>query len=99
MGKRYAKPFTYSLNNILSRYQLLCRLIQPLIKLALRWQGIYIPLGLFGNLAFLVGSIFLLWHSLTLAGIWLFILGSMGMFLSSLGDALVQLSLTRSRFK
>mgnify|MGYP006267050275 FL=1 len=98
MGKRYVKSLAYSLNNI-SRYQTLCRRIQPLINLAVRWEGIYTPLGLLGNLAFLIGSIFLLWNSLTLAGIWLFILGSMGMFLSSLGGALVQLSFTRSRFK
>lgn len=52
-----------------------------------RW--IHTGIGLFGNGAFLVGSVFFLWDSLKLAGIWLFIIGAAGMFVGSIGDAIV----------
>ena len=45
-----------------------------------------------GNGAFLVGSIFFLWESLKPAGIWLFIIGAAGMFVGSIGDAILMKS-------
>lgn len=47
-------------------------------------------LGLVGNIAFLVGSVFFLFESLKLAGIWLFIVGALGMLLGSIGDAVAR---------
>ncbi|MEJ2060651.1 MAG: YrhK family protein [Gammaproteobacteria bacterium] len=51
---------------------------------------IHIALGLTGNLAFLIGSVFFLWTSLERAGVWLFIIGSGGMFIGSIGSAVVR---------
>ncbi|MBY5163025.1 YrhK family protein [Salsipaludibacter albus] len=47
-------------------------------------------LGLFGNVAFFLGSVFFLSESLKTAGIWLFVVGSLGMLLGSLGDAVAR---------
>jgi len=52
-----------------------------------RW--IHTGIGLLGNGAFLIGSIFFLWESLKPAGIWLFIIGAAGMLVGSIGDAIL----------
>jgi hypothetical protein len=46
-------------------------------------------IGLVGNLCFFVGSVMFLWEATKTAAIWLFILGSLGMLLGSVGDAFV----------
>ncbi len=48
-------------------------------------QGITV----FGNFTFVVGSVFFLFASLKVAGIWLFIVGTLAMFLGSVGQLLV----------
>lgn len=54
---------------------------------------IHLSLGLAGNLAFFVGSIFFLpaLEAFKLAGIWLFIIGSFLMLIGALGELLVRL--------
>jgi hypothetical protein len=51
---------------------------------------IHISLGIFGNLSFFVGSIFFLSDNLQPAGTWLFIVGSAGMLIDSIGDAILK---------
>lgn len=48
-------------------------------------------LGLLGNVCFFVGSVLFLWESTKLVGVWLFIVGSLGMLLGSLGDKAIEL--------
>ncbi|MBP5856352.1 YrhK family protein [Marivibrio halodurans] len=54
---------------------------------------IHLSLGLGGNLAFFVGSVFFLpsLEAFKLAGIWLFIIGSFFMLIGALGELLVRL--------
>lgn len=65
----------------------LARVITGFIR-DFRW--IHLGLGLLGNLAFFVGSIFFLWESWMRVGTWLFIGGSAGMLIGSIGEALVR---------
>lgn len=52
---------------------------------------IHTGLGLLGNFSFFVGSICFLWSGLIQeVGVWLFIVGSAGMLIGSLGDAFVK---------
>ncbi|MFP4437635.1 MAG: YrhK family protein [Chloroflexaceae bacterium] len=46
-------------------------------------------IGIIGNVCFFVGSIFFLFDTLQTAGTWLFIFGSLGMLISSVGSAIV----------
>ncbi len=64
--------------------------LKPFREFVCHFEWIHTSLGILGNMAFLVGSIFFLWESLKTAGIWLFILGSLGMLISSVGSALVK---------
>lgn len=52
-----------------------------------RW--IHVTLGIIGNTSFFVGSIFFLYKSMETAAIWLFIAGSLGMLIGSVGEAIV----------
>lgn len=54
------------------------------------YQYIHISLGLIGNAAFFVGSVFFLYDSLMTTGTWLFIFGSFGMLIGSIGEAVVK---------
>ncbi len=51
---------------------------------------IHTGLGLAGNVAFVIGSVFFLFESLKTAGVWLFIVGSAGMLIGSIGRAIVE---------
>lgn len=46
-------------------------------------------LGIFGNVAFLIGSICFLFESSKTVGVWLFIAGAAGMLIGSVGRAVV----------
>lgn len=52
-----------------------------------RW--IHVTLGIIGNTAFFVGSIFFLYKSMEIPAVWLFITGSLGMLIGSIGEAIV----------
>ena len=64
--------------------------LHPLRALAHRFEAVHMLLGLFGNTAFFVGSIFFFWKSWETAGVWLFVFGSAGMLIGSVGAALVR---------
>lgn len=55
------------------------------------FEWIHIGLGLIGNLSFAVGSVLFLWESTRPLGTWLFIVGSIGMLIGSIGSAVVKL--------
>lgn len=63
---------------------------RPLRILVHEYKWIHIGLGLLGNLTFVVGSVMFLSESMKLTGTWLFIAGSTGMLIGSIGDALVE---------
>lgn len=47
-------------------------------------------IGLIGNGSFVIGSVFFLFEDLQRAGVWLFIVGSAGMLIDSLGNAIAK---------
>jgi hypothetical protein len=51
---------------------------------------IHLSTGLVGNLLFVIGSVMFFWPSAKQLAIWLFVLGSVGMFLGSVGELLVR---------
>lgn len=63
------------------------RLFRAMVQ---QYQWIHLTLGLIGNAAFVVGSIFFLWDSWQQPAIWLFIMGSVGMLIGSIGSAIVK---------
>lgn len=54
-----------------------------------RYDWIHTSLGIFGNVAFLIGSVCFLAESTKTIGVWLFIAGAAGMLLGSIGEAVV----------
>ncbi len=62
-----------------------------------QYQWFHLAMGLLGNTAFVVGSVFFLWESLKPAGVWLFIIGSAGMLLGSIGAAIVTYERAKGR--
>ena len=65
----------------------LMRTIRPVLR---NYQWIHIGLGLIGNVTFVVGSVLFLWDSTKFVATLLFILGSTGMLLGSIGQAIVK---------
>ena len=64
--------------------------LESLRALARNFSWVHLGLGLFGNVTFVVGSVLFLWESTKLAGTVLFIVGSTGMLIGSVGRALVK---------
>ncbi len=68
-----------------------------------RWIGtalrdfpwVHLGLGLMGNTLFVVGSVLFFWESVMTLAIWLFVLGSLGMLLGSVGELLVRVERRR----
>ena len=68
-----------------------------------RWFGtvlrefpwIHLGLGLFGNTLFVVGSVMFFWSSVKTLAIWLFVFGSLGMLIGSVGELLVRIERRR----
>ncbi len=58
---------------------------------------VHLGIGIFGNSTFVVGSVLFLWDRTEPAGVWLFILGSFGMLLGSVGEAVVRHEQHRAR--
>lgn len=54
------------------------------------YEWIHLCLGLIGNLAFVVGSFLFFSASTKTVALWLFVVGSIGMLLGSVGSALVK---------
>lgn len=55
-----------------------------------QFHWLHLTLGMIGNVSFFVGSVMFLFEPLKTAGIWLFIVGSFGMLMSTVGDAVVR---------
>lgn len=53
------------------------------------YEWIHRGLGILGHFCFFVGSVFFLWESLKVAGIWLFIVGAGGMLLDRVCSLIV----------
>ena len=51
---------------------------------------VHLSIGAFGNLAFVVGSLFFLSPTLTRLGTWLFVVASWGMFIGACGEIMVR---------
>ena len=51
---------------------------------------VHMGVALFGNLAFVVGSLFFLSPELTRAGTWLFVVASWGLLIGVIGEILVR---------
>ncbi|EUC70900.1 hypothetical protein Y017_07945 [Alcanivorax sp. 97CO-5] len=62
-----------------------------------QYQWFHVILGLIGNGTFVVGSVFFLWESWQQAGTWLFIIGSVGMLIGSIGSAIVTYERSKGR--
>lgn len=61
----------------------------PLLAVINRYRAIHTVMGIIGNTLFLTGSVLFLSGSRTTA-IWLFIAGSTGMLIGSVGSAMVE---------
>ncbi|KZY34630.1 hypothetical protein A3754_03875 [Alcanivorax sp. HI0083] len=62
-----------------------------------QYQWFHVTLGLIGNGTFVIGSVFFLWESWQRAGTWLFIIGSVGMLIGSIGSAIVTYERSKGR--
>ena len=77
----------------------------PTTRTKRRWLGavlgdfpwVHLGLGLFGNTLFVVGSVLFFWESTNTLGVWLFVFGSSGMLLGSVGELLVRIEKKRRR--
>ena len=56
---------------------------------------VHLGIGLIGNFAFVVGSIFFLYPSLTRAGTWLFVVASWGLLIGVCGEIMVRVEARR----
>lgn len=63
--------------------------MHPLQTFLRHHTWVHTILGLIGNTCFVVGSVFFLFEPVKTAGIWLFVVGSLGMLLGSVGQAVV----------
>lgn len=61
------------------------------------YQWFHIGLGLIGNTSFVIGSILFFWEKFKQPAIWLFVVGSTGMLVASIGRAIVQYEEERER--
>ncbi len=55
----------------------------------------HLALGLVGNTLFFAGSVMFFWETTKTLGIWLFVIGSLGMLLGSVGEVLVRIERRR----
>jgi hypothetical protein len=65
--------------------------LTPLREFATHYRWVHTTVGLLGGASFFVGSVFFLWEATKAAGIWLFILGSFGMLVDAVGQALIKM--------
>jgi len=65
--------------------------MRPLHALFREYEWVHMGIGILGNLSFFIGSIFFLFESLKNSGVWLFIGGSLGMLIGTVGRAIVRM--------
>ena len=70
--------------------------IRPIKKILDDYEWVHTGLGIVGNVCFLVGSVLFLWESTKSTGVWLFIVGALGMLIGSVGAAVVRVERNRS---
>lgn len=58
---------------------------------------VHLGIGIFGNATFVVGSVLFFWERTEPIGVWLFVLGSFGMLLGALGEAVIRYERHRNR--
>lgn len=64
---------------------------EPLREAVRDYEDVHTGLGILGNVSFFVGSILFLFEGAwQRAGVWLFIIGSFGMMIGSIGSAIVK---------
>jgi hypothetical protein len=68
---------------------------RPLGALLRDFPWVHLGIGLFGNAAFVVGSVLFLFESLQTLAIWVFIVASTGMLIGSVGQLLVKVERAR----
>ncbi|APE19108.1 hypothetical protein BOH72_12060 [Mycobacterium sp. WY10] len=51
----------------------------------------HLAVGLLGNTLFVIGSVLFFWESVKTVAIWLFVIGSAGMLLGSVGELLIRI--------
>lgn len=51
------------------------------------FPAVHLAIGVVGNVIFFVGSVLFIWDATEIAAIWLFIIGSFGMMLGAIGQA------------
>lgn len=64
--------------------------MHPIRTLFRQFEWIHVGLGLIGNASFAIGSVFFLSEETRQVGVWLFIVGSFGMLIGSIGSAIVK---------
>ena len=64
--------------------------LHPVQKAARDYERVHSLLGITGNAMFFVGSICFLFEPLRTVGVWLFIVGSFGMLVASVGSKLAE---------
>jgi hypothetical protein len=63
-----------------------------------RFRWLHQGIGVLGGLTFFAGSIFFLYHGIwETAGIWLFIIGSAGMFIGNVGSVIINYQIDKTR--
>lgn len=65
-------------------------LYEAIRRLVRDYDWFHTGVGIAGNLLFFVGSVLFLFEPTKIVGIWLFILGSFGMLVGSVGRAIVK---------
>lgn len=83
-----------SLNSRSRRAHSRWALIRGLIH---QFQWFHVVTGLIGNTTFVIGSVFFLSKSWMTLGTWLFIVGSAGMLIGTIGSAIVTYERSRGR--
>ncbi|KZB84772.1 YrhK family protein [Amycolatopsis regifaucium] len=51
------------------------------------FPAVHLGIGVIGNVIFFAGSVLFVWHVTELVAIWLFIIGSFGMMIGAIGQA------------
>lgn len=62
---------------------------RALSALLREYEWLHRILGILGHVCFFLGSVFFLWESLKLAGVWLFIVGAGGMMIDRICSLIV----------
>jgi len=90
MGKAPTKLYRRKTPANSSKARNVFQRLNPVREFVCHFEWIHPGLGILGNVAFFVGSIFFLWESTKTAGVWLFIMGSLGMLIASVGSTIVK---------